>query len=1006
MTNLPLILAVDGGALAVYLVGLALSIGLAVAAASLQKKGKRDPNQPIPTQVLQGGFISRIIGRRRVAPTVLAIGARNVSKQRQGSGKNKGPAVYTYFESGWHAICVGPAYALHRIWVDGVPLNISAISRDDTPSGSFIPTPGLRGRGGFYIYWGDEVQPRNSLVESLIAQSDPTLPAGIASGWPFLCYVVWSDFQLNQTPIWPQVEYEIEVRPIGGVVSEDFARAAVHLPYQFSDPDFVTPTGTESFQLSTTFEISETGLWTGTNEAPPANSFAGTGANIVRMFYIDPTIAAYTWSGDVSLVRAKLIGPSAQEILLFEETSLGILYDSSNTAVPTGWVVESYHADGRPVSIYKDIDMTGDVDFDEIGTWTLQVQIDSDMSGNPNPGISMPFLNLGAVLDVQSPTAGAPAAGTWIEDGAQVGANPADAYLELLTENFPHGAGIDSSLLNTLSFSEWHDVGVAEVLPCNIYAANGELAEDVLATIMTDHGYFLSYNPNEGCGKFRAQALRDNGVVLDVAAEQCVGERPEVETPLLSQPFDRVMFTFQDKNRDYRETAIVVDEDGQASLLEVQRAVKSPIYTATDYATARYLAEVKSQEDLPKTTGYRLDLNRDANLLWPGLSIDIQAVDPDQQARLKIMEIAEEQLTTRTQVVAVEDNYEADLTAFAGVEPPTGGAATSQPVADLAAAILEIPTVLLQTRQTRVAILRIRDNDQILGAVVYFSSDGTTYLANQSVTDAVVGGTIASGAIAADDPYLIEEGPVVTIQGDDTDQVEDLTSDEPAWRAGRQVAVIGNEIFFVRKFQAITSTTYRLEGLIRARYGTDREAHNTSDQVFLFIFSEATDLSDPKILPGQTLYSKPAPYTQAGALSLASVTALTKTIRGNGVVPDPVTCLRVTAPRRGVPDYRTGEDVTFEWGYINMGIPGTGAGLQGYGDAAGSVEPYGTFEIVVLDNMAAEVATYNVGTDTTWTYDNATLQADLGGETDFSIEVRNVNGGFRSAARTLSITFQ
>ena len=80
--------------------------------------------------------------------------------------------------------------------------------------------------------------------------------------------------------------------------------------------------------------------------------------------------------------------------------------------------------------------------------------------------------------------------------------------------------------------------------------------------------------------------------------------------------------------------------------------------------------------------------------------------------------------------------------------------------------------------------------------------------------------------------------------------------------------------------------------------------------------------------------------------------------------------------------------------------------MQGAGVGTGVSPVYGTFEGRVYDDMDVLVATYDLGTTPEWTYDNADLQTDLGGETDFRLEVYNINGGFRSEPTELLITFQ
>lgn len=1014
MNSVPLVLATEP-ALVVYLVGLALSIGLAVASAALAKRNKTDPNQPIPTTVLQGGYVPRVIGRRRIAPLVAAVGHRRVSSQRSGSGKNKGPRILTYYEDAVHMLCVGPAYAIHRIWVDGAEATAWAgsINRTTTPSGSFVP---FGATGGFYVYWGDEEQDPNSVFSSLCEEADPS-SGGVDSGFPFFCYLVWQTITLGPQPIWPQIEYEVEVRP-QPLTLVDQVREVAYTPYLFSDPDYSVPTdGVVTLSKEATFEVAEAGIYEGTVELPPESPSpsvepsVGFGSNHCRIYVTEPQVPYETYSGDITSVVVKLIGPSAQEIELLNETALGEVKWFDNQVLPTGWqAVNVNPLSGQYYSFCKELDVAS-VDFDEAGTWTLRVEITSDFTGPPPGDHGEPnHLAVVGVLDLVPQGAAGPPADSWIESGDRIGANPADTFYELLVQPFPHGIGVDPTDLDLSSLAAWHDLAIVEdaELPCNVYAARGEEAGNILGQIASDHGMFLSWNPNPDCGHFVFQPVRSGLDPIAIPAEANVGTKPEVETPLLFQPFDKINFTYPDKERDYKQTVVGVGDDAQSQLLEVQRTEESPIYTATDYDTARQLAEVKSQEDLPGNVGYKLDLNRDSWRLWPGLTIDVSAIDTDLEGGLILMEVHDEQLTAKSELVAVANNYDVAVSAYAGSSPPSSpGGGSEPPVADVVARLFEIPNVLLQTRQTRVCTPRVRGSESVLGANVYLSSDGTTYEINQQVSELYVGFTLVD-AIALGDPYEIDSGPVATLQGTDQDELEDLSTLPAEWRRGRQALLIGSELFFVQRVVPYNSagTQFRLMGLIRARLGTRKGAHAIGAQAYMFPLADVADIGDSRISPGVTLYAKPAPYGAGGELSLDDVTARTMTVRGNGLVPEPVTCLRVTAPTKLVNVYRTGDDVSLAWSWSDFSVPGTGAGMQGYGAASGQAPVYGTFEVRVYDAMDVLVRTEDVGTTPSWTYDNADLQADLGGETDFRVEVRNINGGFRSEAVELEVTFE
>jgi hypothetical protein len=159
-------------------------------------------------------------------------------------------------------------------------------------------------------------------------------------------------------------------------------------------------------------------------------------------------------------------------------------------------------------------------------------------------------------------------------------------------------------------------------------------------------------------------------------------------------------------------------------------------------------------------------------------------------------------------------------------------------------------------------------------------------------------------------------------------------------------------------------------------------------------------MTDPLVAPDQLLYVKPQPWTSS-PLSLASITAVSKTLYGKGLRPPPVNALRVTLPRNGVPAYYTGEDVRFAWGYLST-EPGVGADRVPAGTPTADAAIDGEFEVEIYDAGDVLVRTETVATPV-FLYDNATLQADLGGETDFTISVRHTKNGYRSSAVELAV---
>jgi hypothetical protein len=608
----------------------------------------------------------------------------------------------------------------------------------------------------------------------------------------------------------------------------------------------------------------------------------------------------------------------------------------------------------------------------------------------------------------------------WIDDGeadpAQ-GVNPAHAYHQLLTRPFPHGAGQDpievrdlfdgeslaTELFDQTSLCAWAAEAVTDELPASVLAPNGEYAGDVLAQIMQDHGVFLAWNPAEGCGKFIFKRIRQE-TPIGLPAEMNVGELPEVETQLLEQVFDKIMYTYPDRNRFYKETVITIDEDSQASYLEVQRAQKAPLFTVVDARVARKVVERKSQEDLPGAAGIQLRLNRNARLLVCGTPIKIDQIQSDITYRLRVAEVQIDQLSQEVLVTCVTDQYGADTAPFTGEEDnPVGAEAGAPPEEDLAATFMEVPLVLMDSNIPRIIVPRIRESAQILGANIYVSPTGASYEFTEDVAGHAAGGTL-DAEILSTDAWEITTGPTITILGPDTGDFQDLSADEAGWRAGKQLVVIDDEILFVKKLTAIDTDTYRLDGLLRARYGTSRAAHSIGDVVYVFAPADLAQVFHPLVsTPGQSLYVKPQPHTLRAVVPIGDVNAINKTIYGHGIVPDPIDALRITAPGVGVDAYAAGNDVSFGWAYSSRGVLGTGAGAQGAGLAVGTSPIYGTFELRFLTTGDVLKRTVSNGTTTSYTYVAATRNADFGGDVDFKVEVYNINGGYRSSVVTKTI---
>jgi hypothetical protein len=898
-----------------------------------------------PTNLAQqGSFVPLLIGRRRMGFVFGWAGDRGaytptVKVSGKGSKKKKQSTGQTvYSEGGWHQICVGPATKLYRIYQDGKVIYDTEITPDTTPSGSTLSTSDGTG-DTFRIYWGEFDQAVNTYLGDASR-------VGISSAWPGLCYVQWIRKTLGPSPRWPQIEYDIER-------AADVAFAPQTLEMS-PGPSFISG-GADHVDHSDDLVISAPG-W----------------------YYVSgPATALY-------LRRDTSLGGAGNPVF----TNLDLSFDgeeifsaagpyTATSPAPSGWTHTSASPGGGSPNLEAITrPITWGPVFLEPGTYPFRWQ--ADVTGTNGWGY-----NAQAVFEV-----------------SRVEGSFNGAIGSILFREFPHGLGLDQDLFDfdsLLSVSEELD---DEGLEFSLVARDGEEAVALLGAFLQDAGVLLYRHPTTGLYTFTtvrqgtSTALPDDMVADGAASSEIVQQHQDVGA-------SRLIFTFPDVDRAFRETAITVDADGVADRLSHHRARRVPLPSVIDEDTAKAVIERRSQEEFAGASAYKLRLTREARgTLHPGYIFEVTGIDEV----LRVLEVTPEAEGNAVEVRAVPDYYGSEPSTYTA---PSGGGNTSggTPVAaDDQATFIEVPEHVLDPGDPiTLAVLRVRDHDQVAFANVHLSLDGTTYKLIDQDFGVHTGGALLE-AIEADDPFTIETGPTLTIAGvPDTDALEDYTSDETSWRMGRQLAVIGNEIFFVRKLTAVSGSTYRLDGLIRARYDTTRAAHAIGAKVYVLQFDELTPITDPMLFPATSLYVKPQPVAST-SLSLGSVTAVNKTLYGKGLVPPKPSGLRVSAPALGVPAYHTGEDVSLRWASRVANPVASGAGMFPANSVVGEIVGATDFRIEVYDASDALVRTELRSTGR-WTYANADLQIDLGGETDFTVKVYELRGGFASDPAELAVEF-
>ena len=154
-----------------------------------------DRSKP-PTYAERGSYAPHLTSRRRLGPHVCWIGDR----VNQGGGVIRESALYV--------LCVGgDVHAITKIFIEGKPLisTPSSFFKSAHSSGARITGPQINGfPTTIQLYWGEATQPVNTYLGA-------SSRVGISSRWPHFCYVILERVALSGG-VWPQIEYEVEVR--------------------------------------------------------------------------------------------------------------------------------------------------------------------------------------------------------------------------------------------------------------------------------------------------------------------------------------------------------------------------------------------------------------------------------------------------------------------------------------------------------------------------------------------------------------------------------------------------------------------------------------------------------------------------------------------------------------------------------------------------------------------------------------------------------------------------
>jgi len=393
------------------------------------------------------------------------------------------------------------------------------------------------------------------------------------------------------------------------------------------------------------------------------------------------------------------------------------------------------------------------------------------------------------------------------------GMNPAAILYQLITADFPHGAGYDADLLDFDSLEALGLLMETEGLAMNLHLREGNNDIDRwIQSILLDAGTLIVDHPE---GRLQLPSLREPSGTLPVVDGQ-FQTQPEVEVEVV--PFDsvgqinRVIFQFKDKLLNYRDNTVEFGDDGVAEEVGAYRTTKLRIPTVTSKQVARRIANRRASEAIGDLSNIKYTVVRGATMLLPG------QVFEDEEGR--VVRVLSKQLKTASSIAVLDtmlDTYGLPLLSDTDDDDLDNNQNTASK--DNFFTFFEVPASVGGTGSIAVAVVRSRKNRRQAGAFVHASiDDEVSFFTLGNQNPAAAGFTLVD-AIAVDaGPDLIEEGPVM--QGVDFDAVEvvNLADQTAEWQNGRQLMIVEDtsgsiEVFFVREIAIQSETVWQASTL-------------------------------------------------------------------------------------------------------------------------------------------------------------------------------------------------
>lgn len=519
------------------------------------------------------------------------------------------------------------------------------------------------------------------------------------------------------------------------------------------------------------------------------------------------------------------------------------------------------------------------------------------------------------------------------EDPLVQGINHAHVLYQLLTAKYPFGVGIPAANIDKTSLVSLGKLIEEEVIGLNMRLEQGAESKRHVESILMDAGVAMVQS-----GRFLMCIAQRNPSEYDADSVPILTE-DVVAPPSLRRKVSHAdnainvpVFTFQNQRGDlfeFRTDDVATSDDAMISQNGNVQAERILMNTVTHGPFALRVA-LRREQEVAMTSSISVRCLRAARMFLPGQLFMLDS------SRYRISSI-------RPSFDSPEVDVDATLDLYGGAALPlpewVNPTVPSLPaLQDVAFRWVEIPESISGLSRKSIAVFRTRAHQQINGSVIHASSGGSYFIIGNQSTSAS-GGLLETSIDATTPGGVIDDGPIFEDENGDAMDALDLTGDTAAWENGMQVALIDDEIFFVKNLVAqgvanwlpehhyypgeevippsglatgmryvcvsggasgavspswplnksdvvedgdviweARHFRYAIKGMIRAQYDTSESSHAMGSRVFLIPSANISILTHVLIAPSASICVKSVPFTTFETVNISSVTAECGTI--------------------------------------------------------------------------------------------------------------------------------